>query len=308
MIHCGSGNADRPRRWSTINRIFFNLATSLNQLGHEVAMMIHPAAKVEHPDNPDVLIKYSANVDVLFIKQWQADVGITWNGNSEGDRIFSEYIGEDYMIYGELGFFGHYDNTCYFDNCGVNTRHSLIGAKLVPAEDDGAICGMLQQEYIKPRMFDKPFVFVPLQDETDTQIDQYSPFKTMDSFLHHVFDVFRHSEQYILYKVHPKAPAPITLTHERVIEVKDDVHHYLPYADFVFGLNSTVMMETLLYHNRIIPYGCGVTSRHFADDKERQAFVAEMYRRQMKWDSLLDVTAVENSYFYEILTSLPQRM
>ena len=309
LIHCGSGNTDRPNRWSTINNIFSDLGESLIQLGHEVSLMVHSAAKQPRNDKSPINVLVSDTVSTEFIDNVNPDACITWNGNSDGDRVFIDYVGKDKMIYGELGFFGHYDKTCYFDRCGVNTRHSIIGTNfstttfdkpilLNEPSDDKKICQKLQDTFIKPRLFSEPYIFVPLQDETDTQIVQYSPFKTMDEFLHHVFDIFRFDERTILYKVHPRAPAPITLNNPRVIEVKDNVHHYIPYADFVFGLNSTVMVEALLYHSRVITYGCGISSRHFSDNADRQAFVAEMYRRQMKWEDLKNPDSVKNSYLY----------
>jgi hypothetical protein len=303
MFHCGSGNTDRPNRWGTINTLFSDLGNSLMELGHDVSLMVHGAAKRPHNDSSKLNVKITDTVDTQFIDEVNPDVCVTWNGNSDGDAIFIDHVGKNKMIYGELGFFGHYDKNCYFDACGVNTRHSIIGSNFsrMPSGDDSKICDMLQSQYLKPRIFNEPYIFVPMQDETDTQITQYSPFKTMNEFLEQVFDIFRFDDRKILYKLHPLAPAKITLRDPKLIEVKNDVHHYLPYADFVFGLNSTVMVETLLYHSKIITYGCGIASRHFSNGNDRQAFVAEMYRRQMKWDDLKDPQKVKDSYFYKIL-------
>jgi hypothetical protein len=304
MIHCGAGNSDRPRRWSTINKIFTDLGTSLHALGHDVYMMVDPAAVITAPPKCPIIRATRDTVDLNWIETINPDCGITWNGNSDGDRLFVDAIGKDKMIYGELGFFGHYDKNCYFDRCGVNTRHSIIGTELVRSPDDADICSELQSEYKKSRQWDRPFVFVPLQDEGDTQITQYSPFKTMDEFLHHVYDIYRFHDLDILYKVHPRANTTITLKAPRVFEVKKDVHHYLPYADQVFGLNSTVMVEALLYHSRIVTYGCGISSRHFVDEHERQAFIGEMYRRQMKWNELKCPDTVKDSHLYSLITAL----
>jgi hypothetical protein len=306
MIHCGAGNSDRPRRWKTINKIFSDLGQSLIELGHEVYMIVDPAAVIP-PIRGNQIIRYVQDfVDADWITRVKPDCGITWNGNSDGDRIFVDTIGKDKMIYGELGFFGHYDKTCYFDRCGVNTRHSIIGANFSRTEniEDAAICDELQTKYLKSRLWKKPYIFVPLQDETDTQITQYSPFKTMDEFLHHVFDVYRFDDRDILYKAHPRAKTTITLKDPRVHAVTEDVHHYLPYADYVFGLNSTVMVETLLYHSRIITYGCGIASRHFSNGNDRQAFIGEMYRRQMTWDMLKSPDIVKDSYLYSLIEAI----
>lgn len=303
LLHCGVGNTDRPNRWRSINTIFSDLGESLLGLGHDVHIIVHPEARIPRNSSTPMKLTVTDKIDLNFLNLVNPDKVITWNGNSDGDRLLIDAVGGNKVIYGELGYFGHYNKTCYFDRCGVNTRHSMIGESFPYSSDTQLIMEKLIKIYQKPRLFSEntPYVFVPLQDETDTQITQYAPFKTMDAFLNHVFDIFRFSDKTILYKVHPKAKCGITLKHPKVIEVTNDVHHYLPYADFVFGLNSTVMVETLLYHGRIITYGAGVASRHFTSDLDRMAFVAELYKRQLAWDDLKDKMKVKNSHLYSIL-------
>ena len=72
----------------------------------------------------------------------------------------------------------------------------------------------------------------------------------------------------ILYKPHPQFSPKIPKS-ERLIKVSGDVHSYIPYADKVIGINSTVLFETLLYHQRVITCGIGLPSRRFLDDNER---------------------------------------
>lgn len=303
LFHCASGNTDRPGRWKTINSLFTDLGETLIRLGHEVSIMTHPSAS--HPKNTNSPIEFSVSSDVSveFIDRINPDVCITWNGNSDGDQQFINYVGRDKMIFGELGFFGHYDKTCYFDRCGVNTRHSIIGRKFsdeVTTEVED-INSKLIQHYKKNRIFSSSFIFVPLQDETDTQITQFSPFSSMDDFVHHVFDIFRFDSRPILYKRHPLAPSHISIKHPRLIEVTEDVHHYIPYADLVFGLNSTVMVESLLYHSNVVTYGAGIGSRGFNNDAQRKNFIAQLYSQQISWEHLSDTEKVQDSYFYSLL-------
>ena len=304
FLHCGSGNLDRPNRWSTINAIFSNLGGSLLKLNHDVFMMVHSQAEIAQNRVSPFDVSVCDKVDVNLIKNFNPDIGITWNGNSEGDREVTNIIGREKMIYGELGYFDHYNKTCYFDGSGVNTRHSMIGQSFNYSNEDSVLVAQMQKKYAKSRLVKEPYIFVPLQDETDTQITQYAPFKTMDLFMHHIKDIFCNDDRKILYKVHPKAPSRITVNHPKFIPVTEDIHHYIPYADFVFGLNSTVMVETLLYHERIISYGAGVASRHFSGTKDREAFIAEMYRRQMLWDDLSDENKVRSSYLYRLIENM----
>jgi hypothetical protein len=302
LIHCASGNTDRPGRWHGINPVFTNLGEALIDLGHDVSMMLHPAARNVCNDNTRIHLHVTNTVDVNYIKQFNPDLGITWNGASDGDRIFVNTVGKDKMMFGELGFFGHYDKTCYFDRCGVNTRFSMIGeevSSLFAIKDCDEIVDGLIAEYKKPALINEPFIFVPLQDETDTQITQFCPFKTMDEFMHYVYDIHRFDDRLIVYKQHPMAPSKITLSDPRVVAVTENVHHYIPYADTVFGLNSTVMVETLMYHDRLVTYGAGIASRHFVNDIQRKNFVALMATRQFKWSDLRNSDIVQNSHPFD---------
>lgn len=301
LIHCGAGNTDRPQRWGTIHKIFDGLGKSLIELGHEVTMIVHGEATIRSTC-PAIIKIISDTIDPDVIDKISPDVAITWNGNSDGDVQFISAVGKEKVIYAELGFFDHYNKTCYFDKSGVNTRHSMIGFKLPPySHDDSIIIKSVTQKYKKDRLFADPFIFVPLQDENDTQIVQYSPFKTMDEFLHHVVDIFSTDDRTILYKMHPRSRCKITINDPKVIAVTEDVHHYIPYADLVVGLNSTVMVETLLYHQRIVTYGAGIAARHFESSKERDTFMVEMYRRQMLWADLANPEKIKTSHLYKLM-------
>jgi hypothetical protein len=305
MIHCASGNTDRPGRWHGINPVFTNLGEALIDLGHEVHMMLHSAAQNPCNHGSRMNIKISDTVDTNFIDEVSPDMCITWNGNSDGDRVFINHVGKDKMVYGELGFFGHYDQTCYWDRGGINTRFSMIGESISGdpiTEDEFKVIKMLTDRYMKPRLFNDRYIFVPLQDETDTQITQYSGYKTMDEFLRAVQDIYIADNRKILYKVHPRAGCALSddiKSDPKFIQVTEDVHHYLPYADQVFGLNSTVMIETLLYHSNLVTYGAGIASRHFANDAQRMRFIATMYNRQFKWADLRNANLVRDSYLYK---------
>lgn len=308
MIHCASGNTDRPGRWHGINPVFTNLGEALIDLGHEVHMMMHSAAQNPCNHGSRIKIHVSDVVDRNYIDKVNPDIGVTWNGNSDGDLQFIDHVGRGRMVFGELGFFGHYDQTCYWDRSGINTRYSMIGEPISDdpiTDDELKVLHMLKDRYMKPRLFNDPFIFVPLQDETDTQITQYSGYKTMDQFLLTVQDIYQHDNRKILYKVHPRAGCPISdsiLKDPKFVRVTEDVHHYLPYADQVFGLNSTVMIETLLYHGNLVTYGAGIASRHFTNDAQRRRFIATMYNRQFKWSDLRNSELLKDSYLYDYFT------
>lgn len=292
LFHVGVGNNDRPSRWSFVNKLFSDLARSFEALGHECLLWNHDKAT-----NPNIYKKHitSANVKPISFKP---DWVFTWNGVSEGDQLIEKMFGKNKMIYGELGFFDHY-STLYFDFGGTNGRADLLNDNL--PQFNQVVYDNLVKKYKLPRLFNEPFVFVPLQDETDTQITKFSNIKKMDNLLGHVANMYKGTNMKILYKQHPKAPC-IVNNRPNFIEVKDNVHHYLPYAEKVIGINSTVLLEALIYHDRVITLGNGITSRQFEAD-EHKKYVTYLISRQFKWADMGNPNIVKNSYFYKKMTS-----
>ena len=105
LFHVGVGNTDRPHRWGFVNRIFSDLARSLESLGHECLVWYHPSAKCNTQYHKSIC---SATVNPISFKP---DWVFTWNGISPGDQKVSQMFGKNKMIYGELGFFDHYNTS-----------------------------------------------------------------------------------------------------------------------------------------------------------------------------------------------------
>ena len=289
LFHAGVGNTDRPHRWGFVNGIFSDLARSFESLGHECLVWHHTAAK--SPKG----YKRSIASDTVNHIGFNPDWVFTWNGVSPGDQHVVKMFGHKKMIYGELGFFDHY-NTLYFDFSGVNGKSENLIQKL-PDTYDEVIYQSLLKKYHKLRKFNEPFIFVPLQDETDTQITKYSPFKKMQEVLDYVYTLYGNTGIKILYKKHPKYNCHI-VNDGRFIEVTDDIHHYLPYAEMVVGINSNALLEALIYHNRVMTLGIGITSRTLPGDDHKK-YVTSLYKKQFLWADMGNPNKVKPSYFYK---------
>ena len=288
LFHVGVGNTDRPHRWGFVNNNFSNLARSFERLGHECLVWYHPAAtsnQLYHNSISDSVVR-----PIAFKPDWV----FTWNGISPGDQEVVKMFGKNKMIFGELGFFDHY-STLYFDFAGVNGRSENLTETLTPFSPD--IYQLLLKKYHKLRIFKDPFIFIPLQDETDTQITHFSPFSKMQELIDKVSDMYSHSDIKILYKKHPKVDCNI-VPRKNCIEVKENIHHYLPYAEEVIGINSTALLEALIYHNRVITLGKGITSRMLKNDEHKQ-YVTHLYAKQFAWTEMSNLEKVKNSYFYK---------
>ena len=297
LFHVGSGNTDRPSRWWGVCVHFSNLARSFESLGHECVLQVHPKAV-----SANIFHRFELS-EVAKDSQCNPDVVFTWNGISPGDKAIIDLHPNAIPVYAELGFFDHYE-TVYFDFSGTNSR-SMNLLEDIDKEFNGLdeeIFNRVKRKYAKYQLInDYEYVFVPLQDNLDTQITKYSPFNNMTEFMDWVLDVtkFMGPEVKIVYKQHPMAPTPIKAD-PRLIEVKDDVHHYLENANFVIGCNSSVLFECLLYHNRIITAGIGLTSRPL-NEEDRKAYIIHCYKKQIHQTKLGDPNYIKETWMYKEL-------
>ena len=293
LFHVGVGNIDRPHRWGFVNSNFSNLARTFEKLGHECLVYAHPSARTNNPFHKT--IRSSVVQPINFKPDWV----FTWNGVSEGDQAIIKMFSEDKMIYGELGFFDHY-NTLYFDFKGVNGKSENLTQELSEFSPD--TYQQILKKYHKLRTFGEPFIFVPLQDEGDTQITKYSPFKKMQQLIDYVCELYKDSDIKILYKKHPKVDCKI-IPGRNCIEVKDNIHHFLPYADKVIGINSTALLEALIYHDRVITIGNGISSRKLIGDEHKQ-YISHLANKQFPWAEMGNLDKIKDSYFYKRMIAL----
>lgn len=299
LFHVGVGNLDRPYRWYFVNGLYSKLAMTLEELGHECLVWTHTKA-LKSKYNNNIMSQSITGNELLKAKEFKPNWVFTWNGASEGDKIIENVFGKGRTVYGELGFFNHY-NTLYFDFNGVNSKSENLTEELLPFDEE--IYKKLKTQFIKPSLYYGKFIFVALQDEKDTNITMYSPVKTMDEVLQYVQDNIKiNNDVKVLYKQHPKAPCKIT-PRPNFIEVKENVHHYLPYAEQVVGVNSTVLLEALIYNNNVITLGEGITSRIFKGEEHKQ-YITHVFQKQFNMDDMGNVELIKNSKFYKKLCQI----
>lgn len=293
-------NKTTAQNYKTVYFVFKTLADTLERLGHNVFILSHPDCyrPVENYNSFHVTETLTDDnfQDILKKIGFIPDFAFIWNGNLPADKKTIKVLKNNSIdiVYGELGFFDHYNKTCYFDLNGVNCRISEMAGKLV-TDIDSDLLYNAKLKYSKTRLIEDNYVFVPLQVETDTQIVEYSPFKKMEDFLEYVESIVPKDVK-IVVKCHPKAE-PLILPN-RFITVTEDVHHYIPYADLVIGINSTVMVETLLYHGNVLTCGLGIASRNLTNEA-RQTVVTSLLRKQMTWEEIADDNYIMNSKIYK---------
>ena len=296
LFHVGVGNVDRPARWRPIGIFYRDLASALMTLGHTCAIYIHPAATKRFKARDGIKVIVSKDVEDIDFKP---DAVFTWNGEFKGDgKIVAKY-GRDKCIFGELALFNHY-NTCMFDAQGTNWRSTMMVETFKDALFDEEEFEAVVAPYRRPRLQEGRYVFVPLQDERDTQMDR-SHITKMYNLLTYVLELYHHDKDIkILYKQHPKSKSVVP-SHEKLIAVTENVHHYLPWAEQVIGINSTVLTECLMYHSRVMAIGLGMASRGFEDDTQRKKFILECWRRQIPLNRLGHHSLIVDSWMYNKL-------
>jgi hypothetical protein len=295
LFHVGVGNLDRPYRWSFINSLFSNLARTLNSLGHECLLWYHTSAPNSNVYKDNLKSVSVSGDELIKVKNFKPDWIFTWNGNSEGDKLIINEFGRDNVIFAELGFFDHY-KTIFFDFKGVNGDSENVTSILTPFNE--TIFNDTVIKYKKEPLYDGKFIFVPLQDEKDTNITLHSPLKRMDDVLQYVEDNIKLDEGVkVLFKQHPMAKCKLKVR-DNFIEVTENVHHYLPYAEKIIGINCTVLLESLLYTNNVITLGKGITSRTFKGDENKQ-YITHLIGKQFYWSELNNIELIKESYFYK---------
>lgn len=300
LLSTAINNSAQANQYKSILTLFKTLSKSLNELGHNTFIIAD--RELEHSDDEIENMSFFDYVNEetfsAFLKEYDfnPDYCFIWNGNVDTDIEFIKLMEKFSIkpIFGELGFFEHYNKTCYFDINGVNCKISDL------TKDYNKISNFSRKEFemfkekmVKPRLHKGNYIFIPLQSESDTQIKTYSPFKTMDEFLGYVDLLLKNDDRPILIKQHPMSESEITMR-DKFQLVDDDIYHYIPYADLVIGINSTVLVETLLFHSRILSVGLGVSSRGFKDDYERERFIFGLYKKQLKWEDLKDAEKVQD--------------
>jgi hypothetical protein len=298
LFHVGVGNTDRPYRWSFINELYSNLARTFETLGHESLVWYHTSAMSPNMYKNNMSSIGVSPKELEIAKNFKPDWVFTWNGSSEGDKIIIEEFGRENMVFSELAFFDHY-KTIFFDFEGVNGYSENLTCELLPFNNEMYL--EIKNKHIKPRLFLDDYIFVPLQDEKDTNITQHSPIKKMDELLQYVEDNIVEEGVKVLFKKHPMAPCE-TKNRNNFIEVTGDIHHYLPYAKKIVGINSTALLEALIYTNEVVTLGKGITSRVFAKDENKQ-YITHLKTKQFYWDELNNVETIRNSYFYKKMLS-----
>jgi len=216
--------------------------------------------------------------DVLAHKP---DVCVIWNGYS---TTYSEHVNklrktDIKLVFHEIAWFPQ-SSTMYIDNNGMlgdaikepipqtydkkaweKQRSDYISktCKLYTtsrqAIDRGVICKT------KTNVLPNDFVLVPGQLENDISTKHFSKIHTMQKLIHLVAKFL--PKERIVYRAHPVARGQKLKIPKNVTVINNTpLHQAINKAKAVVGINSTVLLESLLLRKPTFAFGDGIWSDH----------------------------------------------
>lgn len=245
----------------------------------------------DHPVITAFLIRLKArmNITIHFLQPHEDFSAyrkvIVPNGQWPIVKAASDRIPDHKKVYCEVGFFPQNRNL-YFDDKGVHGHSSLRDItlpRLEPserAELEDFKGYYTSQNYIRLRWdtvsdntqndsakqasstYQKPFIFVPLQLESDTAFD-LCPFDSNQQVIETIERYLPNKR--IIFKVHPWDRSPMYRVSEGNVILPSsnkDLQQLLVQSEAVVSCNSTVMLEALIYGKKCASLGIGFTTNH----------------------------------------------
>ncbi len=259
------GNSDRPDRFDFQTNLFGTIGVGLANLGVDLHLVCHPDA----PGNPSriapghqIFREDHADFEALldrFDPAWL----FVWNGGSDGDRITQKHAAQHGIpvVYAELGWFPQ-ATTFYFDPCGTNARSEIRNLDLTGVEIDPRLDSWVAR-YLAEMGWGPvdpgEYVFVPLQDERDLNITLASPYETMAEFVDALS--LRFPDKRFVVRPHPRFP-DVVLNERPNVDVRSGggLYGWLRGARSVVGINSTILLESLLMGKPTFSVGAGLAT------------------------------------------------
>ena len=228
---------------------------------------------------PTVLVKLYFNIfsKINFLRYYAAlDKNFTkmliWNGGKFRERIAIEVakIENIKVYYFENGLL---PNTIVFDNKGINSENSVprkeefykqynfdvdLPKTLVPRVGKNREIFKGEKEILPEK-----YIFVPFQVDYDTQIISHSKWIRDMRILFDVIEkISKYGKYHFVLKEHPSSGVEYSDLYERIKELSYvsfkntySTQALIENADAVITVNSTVGVESLLFHKKVIVLG-----------------------------------------------------
>ncbi|WP_444907905.1 hypothetical protein ACJJIR_07760 [Microbulbifer sp. SSSA008] len=229
----------------------------------------------------DLIRDYRFKAYEKIVANFKPELIVIWNGLAHYQQDFlslSQRLNHCQAYrYVEAGWFPQ-KGTFYTDSLGVNAKSSIAKekkAKLSPLENEKieAWKSNYRRTNGNYKIKDKNYIFIPLQLETDTNITNFSPFKKMQDFLAWV-ETMTPKEYSIIARPHPLSKGSLPLNANEIssrllIDSETNIHKLISECSFVVGINSTVLLEALIYEKQVYAVGEGLFDSSKAIRKQK---------------------------------------
>lgn len=206
-----------------------------------------------------------------LVDKKSCEVIVMWNGGHRYQKVISSvFKGKKRLFYFENGLL---PNTTVCDPQGVNYLNSVPRDKQfymdystggVGQEEDGAssITLIPRKSRVDEDQVDLPekYIFVPLQDDRDTQIRVFSPlFKDMEKLYDFVSENLAGEDRVFVFKEHPSSKIRYTHLHGKnphiIFANGNSTQQLIDDCRYVMTINSTVGLESILLGKRLLVCG-----------------------------------------------------
>lgn len=263
------GFNDRPERCHAVARFFATMGNTLREIGVDCWHICHPkaASGLEAVRGDRKFIRDDHRDFGELLDRIRPDVMFLWNGATDAHAITRRFASdrEIPIRYAELGWFPQ-STTMHFDLEGTNARSAIRKLDLSRIRVDPTLDAWIDDwrrrqigDAGQPSDAPAGYIFVPLQDERDTNITLASPYPTMDAFVTALSERFPR-ERFIV-RPHPHY-ADVKITPRLNVQVTTEgaLHAWLRGADAVVGINSTVLLEALAWDKPAHSVGVGLAT------------------------------------------------
>lgn len=196
------------------------------------------------------------------------DKVIIWNGLASHHSDFIETINhlkwQHLLCHMEAAWLPQKDYV-YCDRKGINGNSSIATQKLsslAPQQEDQLASALQQLRNHKNPIKRKKTILVPLQLEHDTSIIHFSPFKTMQEFVT-ILEQWIPDDYTVTVRPHPKNTqnTPPRLTRKNFqLNAEQNLYDALASSEIVIGINSTTILEAMVFECTVLTFGKGVFS------------------------------------------------
>lgn len=252
-------------RWHETARHFVTLANTLCAANIDSRIYGTPLtlSRLEYLDTAQAIAHDDIAELDRVLDEWRPDAVVIWSGATQIDQqvVAAARARGIECRFAELGWFPQ-SKSIHFDREGTNARSSIRRIDLSRWEVDPRFDDWLQarrRELAAPAPDVQNYVFVPLQDIRDANITLGSPYRSMDEFVTALATRFP-NETFVI-RPHPNFSDVPLAPHANVVVRRDkSIHPWLQHADAVVGINSTALLEALVYGVPTHAVGTGLAS------------------------------------------------